>query len=299
MYNKLLIPLDGSKTAESVLFFVNILQDTPHIPIELLTVIDISQMTTHIATNKAQYLDHLIAEAERVNEEYLRGVAANLQSFEVGYTVEKGKPADIIIEKAAASAGTLVAMATHGRSGINRWLLGSVAEKVLRGTSSPLFLVRAGPNDFTADQSISSIVVPLDGSAIAESILPAAVEMTQRLGAEIVLFRSYELPASAYYGSEDYLPNYDELKKQVKAEAQSYLDDQAKALNAKGLSRVTTAVAEGLAADEIIHCAREQPNSLLAMCTHGRSGVQRWVLGSVTETVVRHAPGPVLVLRAP
>lgn len=298
MYSKLLIPLDGSKTAESVLPFVNILQDTPHIPIELLTVIDISQMTTHIAADKARYLDHLIAEAERVSEEYLRGVAVKLKGFEVGYTVERGKPADVIIAK-AVSAATLVAMATHGRSGINRWLLGSVAEKVLRGTSSPLFLVRAGADDLTAGQSIGSIIVPLDGSAIAESILPAAVEMTRRLSAEIVLFRGYELPASAYYGSEDYLPNYDELKKQVKAEAQDYLNDQAQALNAKGLSRVKTAVTEGLAADEIIRCAREYPNSLLAMCTHGRSGVQRWVLGSVTETVVRHAPGPVLVQRAP
>jgi nucleotide-binding universal stress UspA family protein len=299
MYSKLLIPLDGSKTAESVLTFVNILQDTPRIPIELLAVIDISQMTMNIAADKARYLDKFIAEGERTSEEYLRRVAASLKGFDVQFTVERGKPADVIIERAAAVAGTMISMATHGRSGVNRWLLGSVAEKVLRGTNCPLFLVRADADDSTAARSVSSIVVPLDGSAIAESILPAAVEMTRRLSAEIVLFRGYELPASAYYGSEDYLPNYDELKKQVKAEAQDYLNDQAQALNAKGLSRVKTAVAEGLAADEIIRCAREHPNSLLAMCTHGRSGVQRWVLGSVTETVVRHAPGPVLVQRAP
>jgi nucleotide-binding universal stress UspA family protein len=299
MHTRLLIPLDGSKTAESALAFIPVLLDAGHVPIELLTVVDISQMMTHLIGDKARYLDKLIAEAERTNGEYLGKIANKVAEFDVKWSVERGKPADIIIEKATANAGTLIVMATHGRSGINRWLLGSVAEKVLRGSSNPLFLARAGNHELSVcPPSLRSLIVPLDGSSLAESILPTTVEMAKRLDAEIVVFRAFELPASAYYGSENFLPNYDELTKQVKAEALSYLDGQAEELRAKGVARVTPIVSEGLAADEIIRFANERPNSLLALCTHGRSGVQRWVLGSVTETVIRHTTTPALVLHA-
>jgi nucleotide-binding universal stress UspA family protein len=111
------------------------------------------------------------------------------------------------------------------------------------------------------------------------------------------LFRVFELPAKAYYGGEDYLPDYEALTNQVKAEAQAYLDARVAALKEKGLARVSSLLREGLAAEEIIRCAREHPDSLVAMCTHGRSGLKRWVLGSVTEKVVRHSGDPVLVMR--
>jgi nucleotide-binding universal stress UspA family protein len=105
------------------------------------------------------------------------------------------------------------------------------------------------------------------------------------------------LPAKAYYGREGYLPDYEALKKQVKAKAEAYLDAQAAALRQAGLNRVSSLVREGLGADEIIRCAREHPDSLVAMCTHGRSGFKRWVLGSVTEKVVRRSGDPVLIMR--
>lgn len=298
MFDKLLIPLDGSNTAERVLAFVPLLAGASHVPIELLAVVDISAATTHVVADKARYLEKLIANAERTSQEYLREVAARLTGFDVRCTVQQGKPAGAIIEKAAATPRTLITMATHGRSGVNRWLLGSVAEKVLRGTSRPLFLLRViNENAANRIAALNPIIVPLDGSDLAASVLPKAVELAKIFDAEIVLFRAYDLPASAYYGSEEFLPNYDELKKQVKAEAQSYLDDQANRLRAQGLAKVTSVVAEGLAADEIIRCASSYTNSLVTMGTHGRSGVQRWALGSVTETAVRHSRGPVLVLR--
>jgi nucleotide-binding universal stress UspA family protein len=205
----------------------------------------------------------------------------------------------VIIERAAADKRTLITMATHGRSGINRWLLGSVAEKVLRGTANPLFLVR-GNEEGTTDVSaaLRSIIVPLDGSELAESVLPTVVEVAKVLDLQVVLCRAYELPASAYYGAEDYLPNYDALKAQVKDEASGYLEQKIAALKAMGLAKVSSVVLEGTGAEEIIHFAQAHPDSLVAMCTHGRSGVKRWVLGSVTEKVVRHSGDPVLVVRA-
>jgi nucleotide-binding universal stress UspA family protein len=299
MYTKILIPLDGSKTAEKVLPLARILGNTLKLSIELLEVVDISAATAHLAADKARYLDSLIAEGERMSREHLKEVAANFSGSKVVCTVERGKPADVIIEKAALDPGTVIAMATHGRSGVNRWLLGSVAEKVLRGSSNPLFLVRANEEDsINPTAMIKSIVVPLDGSELAESVLPTVVEVAKTLDAEVVLCRAYELAASAYYGSEDYLPNYDDMLRQMKAEVESYLGEKVESLKAFGLTHVSWVAFEGPSAEQIADYSRKHPDAIVVMCTHGRSGVSRWVLGSVTEKVIRHSSDPVLVLHA-
>ena len=297
MYSKLLIPLDGSKTAEQVLPFARILAAKLKLPVELMDVIDISAMSAYIASDKARYLDTFIAEGERVSREYLDEIAAGLACVKVSCSVIRGKPADAIIEHAGAEKGTLIAMATHGRSGLDRWMLGSVAEKVLRGSHNPLFLVRVHAEGVTDGAAmIKSVVVPLDGSELAESVLPTAMEVAKALDLEVVLCRAYELAASVYEGNEDYLPNYDEMLRQVKAETESYLTEKAAALKAAGLSRVSTVALAGSGAEEIIHYAQAHRDALVVMCTHGRSGMSRWVLGSVTERVVRHSDDPVLVV---
>ena len=297
MYTKMLIPLDSSKTAEQVLPFARILAAKLNLPEELMDVIDISAMSAYIASDKARYLDTFIAEGERVSREYLDEIAAGLAGVKVSCSVIRGKPADAIIEHAGAEKGTLIAMATHGRSGLDRWMLGSVAEKVLRGSHNPLFLVRVHAEGVTVGAAmIKSVVVPLDGSELAESVLPTAMEFAKALDLEVVLCRAYELAASAYQGNEDYLPNYDEMLRQVKAEAEGYLAEKAAALNAAGLSRVSVVALAGSGAEEIVRYAQTHPDALVVMCTHGRSGISRWVLGSVTERVVRHSDVPVLVL---
>ncbi len=299
MYTKLLIPLDGSGTAEKVLPFAHLLADKLKIPVELLGIIDIAEMATHLAAGKAQYLEGFMVEAERSSEAYLSGIAKKFSGPDVKSSVARGNPEDVIIEKAAVDNRILITMATHGRSGINRWLLGSVAEKVLRGTSNPLFLVRADEKSKSKEVAVmNSVIVPLDGSELAETVLPTVVKLAKMLHLEVMLLRAYELPAEAYYGSEDFLPNYDELKDRVKAEARSYLDKKAEVLKTEGVEKVSAILTEGPGANEIIRYANMNPDTLVAMCTHGRSGVKRWVLGSVTEKVVRHSLDPVLVVSA-
>jgi nucleotide-binding universal stress UspA family protein len=299
MYTKLLIPLDGSRTSEKVLPFARVLAATLKLPVELLEVVDVSAVSAHVASDKARYLDVLIAEGERESREHLKAVAAEFPGSKVSCTVERGKPADAIVERAAADKGTLIAMATHGRSGVNRWVMGSVAEKVLRGSESTMFLVRADEEaGANGTAMIKSIVVPLDGSELAESVLPTVVEIASSLALEVVLFRAYELAASAYYGSEDYLPNYDDMLLNLKKAVEDYLADKAGSLKQAGLARVSWIAMAGSGADEIVRYSREHPDALIAMCTHGRSGVRRWVLGSVTERVVRHSGDPVLVVHA-
>ena len=269
------------------------------LPVELLAVVDIVEMATHIFADGARYLDTMIEDSVRNSEHYLRGIACTFPSG-TKCTVEKGKAEQMIIETAAADKGTLVTMATHGRSGMNRWLLGSVTEKVLRGGTNPMLLVRATEEGKTdGGVTLKSIVVPLDGSELAEGVLSTVAELAKTLNLAVVLFRAYNIPYSAYAGGEGYYAlNYEELLKAMREEAIDYLEKKTEAVKKLGIANVSYVAKEGFAADEIISLPRKSPDNLIAMCTHGRSGVKRWMLGSVTETVVRHSGDPVLVLRA-
>lgn len=300
MLTQILIPLDGSKTAEEVLPYARFMADALKIPVELLAIVDAAVMASHqLPSEGGRHVEAIIAESEQRGRSYLEKIAGLFSELTVRIRIGRGKPAESIIETAAADAGTLITMATHGRSGIKRWLLGSVAEKVLRGTANALLLVRASAEGRSMKEAaVQSITVPLDGSQLAESVLPiaAAIAQAKRLG--VTLFRAYELPASAYYGSEDYLPNYEDLKNNLKKEVEAYLGTKIEELRSRGVEDASFYVSEGSGPDEIISYARKKPDTLIVMCTHGRSGVKRWVLGSVTEKVVRHSGDPVLVMRA-
>ena len=301
MFTRMLIPLDGSKTAEKVLPYARFVAGTLKLPVELVAVVDIVEMATHITAARASHLDIVIEDSVRNSEQYLRGVAGTFPGG-TKCTVEKGKAEQVIIETAAADKGTIITMATHGRSGINRWLLGSIAEKVLRGTTNPLLLVRATEQEKAESvASLKSIVVPLDGSELAEGVLPAVAELAKTLKLAVVLFRAYNLPTSAYADDEGegyYEINYDEMLTATRDEAVAYLEKKTEAVKKMGIANVSSVAKEGFAADEIISLSRQSPDNLIAMSTHGRSGVKRWVFGSVTETIVRHSADPVLVIRA-
>ena len=299
MYSKILVPLDGSKTAEKVLPYARHLAGKFKIPVELLAVLDIAEMTTHISAEKARHLDTMIEDGVRASTIYLRGIATTFPDGNVTCTVEKDRAEEAIIGKAGADGGTLIAMATHGRSGMDRFLLGSVAEKVLRGSANPLVLVRAKDEAKTSGEApFKSIIVPLDGSELAESVIPLAATMANKLDLEVVLFRAYHMPYNAYGGDDGYMVNYDELIDSVRDEAKEYLDKQVAEVKKLGVAKVSALSKEGSASDEIIALGHKTPEGLIAMCSHGRSGIGRWVLGSVAENVVRHSDAPVLVVRA-
>ncbi len=301
MYSKILVPLDGSKTAEKVLPYARYLAGTFKVPVELLAVVDIAEVAAHMGSEKARFLDALIDDAVRRLTSYLRDVATTFDATGVvTCSVEKGKAEDTIIEKAATDKALLITMATHGRSGLNRFLLGSVAEKVLRGSVNPLLLIRATEEAKSEGEAMfKSVIVPLDGSELAEGVLSLVADMAKKLDLEVELFRAYHIPYQVYSGEEGfYAGNYDELLASVRDEAKTYLEKKAGELERLGLAKKVTCVTkEGFAGDEIIALGRTTTDKLVAMSSHGRSGVKRWVLGSVAETVVRHAGGPVLVVR--
>lgn len=298
MYTRILVPLDGSATAEAVLPYAQAFAAGFKTSVELLSVLDIGAMATHLSADKVPQLNAILANEEKKSTTYLANVAKNFFSrFSTECRIVRGNPAETILETTSKDRDTLIAMATHGRSGVERWVLGSVAEKVLHGTINPMFLVRATAAKTTPQGIIDSIVVPLDGSSLAEEILPTVSNWAQALDVEVTLIRAFEFPASAYYGSEEDLPDYDAFREEARKQVAAYLKQKEEALVGKGVRTVSTATLEGPAAAEIISYAQTAPRAVIAMTTHGRSGVRRWMLGSVTEKVVRHGDDPVLVVR--
>ena len=301
MYRKILVPLDGSTSAEQVLPLAHALAAKLALAVELLGVVDTVELARGLATVERFYLTTLVADETRRLSEYLAAVEKKFSGSAVTTTVVEGYTAELIIANAAADKTTLIAMATHGRAGLKRFLLGSVAEKVLHGTANPLLLVRSTEEvKAAAAAPLNSIVVPLDGSELAESVLPAVVELAHKLESEIILLRAYAVPYGVYTAGEGFYDpvNLEAFLAGLRNQAIDYLERKTAELKRQGIEKTSYVAKEGLSADEIIKIAGAMPDSLIAMCSHGYSGVKRWVLGSVTETVVRHTHNPVLVLRA-
>jgi nucleotide-binding universal stress UspA family protein len=299
MHTKMLIPLDGSKTAEQILPYARYLAGRFKIPVELLAIIEMADFVAHTPPGQTPLYEKIIVtEAER-SAAYLRGIAGTFAGTDVNCTVEKGRPAEVIATRSGSDPGVLTAMTTHGRSGLGRFVIGSVAEKVLRTTASSLLIVRATEVAKTeGEASFKNVIVPLDGSELGAAITPKAADLAKTLGLEVILFRVYRIPYEAY-GDENYvaITNYDEIIAAAGDEAKKYIEEKAAEFKKLGTEKVSHVTREGRPADEIIALAREVPGTLIAMASHGRSGVQRWMLGSVTEAVVRHAETPVLVMR--
>jgi nucleotide-binding universal stress UspA family protein len=299
MYTRLLVPLDGSKTAENVLPYARWLAKGLNLPVELLAVIDIVAFGSSLDHERTVHLERILTEQRQAAQRYLETVGRSFEPTQVTFSVQSSTAAEMIVEQAAKDRGTLIAMSTHGRSGVRRWLLGSVTEKVFRSTVNPLLVVHAHQDvDINSDATLKTVVVPLDGSQVAETALLNVVELAKRWDFQVLLVRAFELPAGAYYGSEGYLPNYSELLRNLREEARVYLVSKEDELKAQGVKNVAPVLLEGSGEEEIIKFAHKEPASLIVMCTHGRSGVKRWILGSVTEKVVRHSGVPVLIVRA-
>src|SRR4249920_443723 len=281
MYTRMLIPLDGSKVAEQVLPYARFLAKALKIPVELLEVVDLEALRLLANPERGRYIDTLLSEKIETNKSYLEAIAQSFQGTQVICFVEKGTPEDVVIERAATDKDTLIVMATHGRSRIQRWVLGSVADKVLHGSTNHLFLIRANDQGKTVGETLlKKVIVPLDGSPLAETVLPYVVDLAKKMRLEVVLVRAYALPTST---ADEYETYSDELIGLIEAEARDYLAEKVKEVKGKGLENVSSVVNVGYGAEEIITLARNTPDNFIAMSTHGRSGIKRFALESVTD----------------
>lgn len=282
MIRKVLVPLDGSVAAEAVLPYVQLFASRAGAAVHLLTVVHEQEGETE--TGKA------LAYLER-KAEALRG-----HSLSCSAGVIVGDAAQAILREAEAKGADLIAMSTHGRSGLMRWVLGSVADKVIHGTSRPLLLVRALEAEQRPAALIDRILVPLDGSPLSLGVLPYVEEAAQALGASLLLYNAVP-PLDIYPGTEMTPARVGGVMDDLLAQGQSFLAQVEKEIEDRGGVKVRSIVTIGFPTDEVVRVAEETDSGLIAMATHGRSGLNRWVLGSVADGVVRRSTLPCLLVR--
>jgi nucleotide-binding universal stress UspA family protein len=306
MYTRILVPLDGSSLAEQALPYAGLLAGALNIPVSLLNVFD-SVPPQFADPGRGLYETQITASYRDNAIDYLQKAGSGLKQSGVTITADahEGNAAEQIINEAEKDPDTLIAMVTHGRSGLGRWVLGSVTDKVLHATTNPLLIAHAQDEASVNPQpTLKNLIVPLDGSPLAGRVLPHVEALVPALGLNVILVR-VAASSDDYYryvdmsmGAAIDTSRFDEYSHQAEAEAATYLEKVKEQLSGKGVTSVEERLVAGSAAGAILDLAQETPDSLVALTTHGRSGVERWVLGSVTDRLVRHSGQPVLVIRA-
>jgi len=299
MFDKILVPLDGSPVAQAILPYVMLVAKGFHSRVILFHVAE-SALDQEDPEQKT-YADETMERIRPLAENYLAGVADEFrkQGIDVETRVVGGRATAKILEHAEQENVGLIALSTHGRSGLARWVMGSGVDRILRACEQPVLLVR--PRDEGGGETaarLSKIIVPLDGSNTAEAALPFAEELARALGLELILIQVIGVETTVRFGSmaPDSWSVPSDVLQQLDVVASGYLTGLAKQLKNKGLT-VQWEVFRGAAGSRIVEFAKETSDSLVAMTTHGRSGFRRWVMGSVADEVVRHTGEPVLVIR--
>jgi nucleotide-binding universal stress UspA family protein len=284
MFKRILVPLDGSSFGEAALGPAAALARRSGGELRLLNVHE-------QGWNVRRYA--LASDYRRWREEYLAAAARGLFQLQITTVVREGRAEEQIDAEAESWGADLIVMSTHGRGGVTRLWLGSVADQCVRRSSVPLLLVRAKPSGETNAGAIYTrqrIVVPLDGSEVAMRALPLAKTLAETLGAPLALLRVVQ-PAATGAVSD---PRDPMAVARAACVAREYLDGVVRNLGSSG--GVTTQVAiDNNPAHAIIEHAE---GDLVVMSTHSRSPLGRAVLGSVTDKVVRGSRGPVVVIPA-
>jgi nucleotide-binding universal stress UspA family protein len=196
------------------------------------------------------------------------------QATQIDTDVVVGSAADAIVERARATAADFIVMATHSRSGLPRALLGSVTGRVIRRSGTPVLAIR--PDVLAPPQVPRRILVPLDGSELASAVVPHACKLADALKATLVLY--------TVAGRGPIAP------------LMTKIESVAEGISNQGIN-VGVHHGEGDAGPAIVSFAAHSQCSLIAMSTHGRSGLGRWTMGSVTDWVIHYAPVPVMAVR--
>jgi nucleotide-binding universal stress UspA family protein len=298
MYDRILVPLDGSEASEAALAFVERLpsQHLRLLRVEPNQTMPISPFMTGI------YLDWDIPTPEQTRAE-IESVAQRLrkQGRTVEVEVRTGNAAEEII--AAAADVDLIVMTTHGRGAAGRVIFGSTADRVTRHGTTPTLLIRSGYEPVELVPS-RRVVVPLDGSALAERAIPEAERLARALSIPIHLVRaigSEEVMATIRAevamvdpASVDQVKAYERARLEPERRAGEYLAGKAVALREAGLA-TEIEVLKGTPAFVLLWAI--QPDDVVVMTTHGHGGYRRWMIGNVAEKLVREAAAPVLLMR--
>ncbi|WP_339105635.1 universal stress protein [Haloterrigena salinisoli] len=300
MDTRILVPTDGSDSARAALeHALDIAADQDAI-VHVLNVADTNEPSlTRLGTQVVDALEEegegIVSAAAELAEE--RGVPVSTH-------VVQGEPRETIVRFVTAGsdesqpdhadgvAFDFVVMGAHGRRGLGEYILGSVTDYVVNRSEVPVLTVRAA-DDATVTYPYTDVLVPTDGSVHATAAVELGARFANRCGGALHLLSVMdELPEVA---DAETAP----LPEQLEENIQEVLDDDAATAEAAGAGDVRTAIATGSVPREVISYADDEEIDLIVMGTHGRTGLDRHLLGSFTERVIRTSPVPVLTTRRP
>jgi nucleotide-binding universal stress UspA family protein len=279
MFNKILLPVDGSKTSKTIIPYCGNLAQKNNSHVTLFFV------ETGDGTSDP-FLD------SSINQLISSGFKAD--SIRV-----KGAAAEQIVFYAENNNYDLIAMSTQGRNGMKRAVIGSVTEEVIRNTSLPVLTVNGSRNNSGNGIRIGKIIVPLDGSTLSESALPFAISLASEIPSDFLITNVIS-PTKVIAGDPilDGLITFDETSHTVKTkktDSNQYLIETANKLS-DNPATIESEVLEGEPSQAIMALVEQHTDPLLILASHGRAGLSRLVMGSVTETLMRTSNFPILVI---
>lgn len=318
VFTRITVSLDGSPLAQGIVPTVSGLAEKLHSGIHLLAVVD--PVATELpafwpppksasdrsglsaATLEKTARPELDAERKRLAGEYLEWVANDIQAEGVDTQTEvvAGDPAEEIVAAARRNHSDLICMATRGRSAIGRAFLGSVTDRVLHSCEIPMLIIRPrdGRNGAPVPAPVETVVVGLDGSGFAESALEYGIRLASQIPARLVLLRATAAAVrTSAWVEETIFPAHDFIQS-LGEQARHYLERMAERAASAGIEPEIH-VGPQTAPAELVGAAARYPSPLMVLATRGRSGLSRWVLGSVTDRVVRSVDRPVLIVPPP
>lgn len=319
MFTRLMVPLDGSPLAERALAPALQLTDRAQAELMLVRVAYPEQMVipepSVPGARGVAYPEQALAHAAQLARQYLASVQAAHaipERLVWGKVIaDDSQPPDVAADLVAAAAGAkteLIVMSSHGRSGLDRWLHGSVAERLLAEAPCPVLMLRtAGP--------IRHILLALDGSPLSEAAVGPTLSLAHGLGAEVTLLHVLtgdwplgplaEPPSYHFYAHNARVdiplpPQKHEpraqLMDQTRLAAEAYLQNLIHQHAAHEVA-LRSLVESGPPAEAILTHVEQHPIDVIAMATHGRRGLRRWLYGSVTEKVLRSARSSMFIVR--
>jgi nucleotide-binding universal stress UspA family protein len=289
MLSAILVPLDGSPMAEQAL---PIAEQLARVGSGRLTLVRAVRAFTFPGVDARNAQTTAVTEAQK----YLDSLASRMTA--AGLTIETavpyGQAATEILDEISLRNADVLVMATHGRSDAGRWLYGSVADQVLRRATVPVVLVPPRAAHAAPTDREPVVLLALDGSALSEAALGPATDLTKRLGAELVVLQVVALPPYGIYTEADEFVPFDPGTDLVAA--QQYLHGIAQRLRPE-VPRIRFRTEVGFPAISISEIAVEEGAGFICMATHGRGGLARLVMGSVSTGVLQHATVPLLLVR--
>lgn len=284
MFDNILVPTDGSECANAAVSYAADLAKRYDATVHVLSVVD-SRMLEN-----APHYDQLREEYAELAERTCDTLST--ADLSVKRAVRTNVPHTAIVKYAAEQAIDLVVMGTHGRTGVERYLLGSVTEKVVRLSDVPVLTVKSD-DDGAFTYPYTDILVPTDGSEGAGVAVDLAVDLARTYDARIHALSVIETAETGVDARSGGI--YDALEESAQSAVKS-VEERAEDAS---VSSVETRIEHGIPYRSIGSYVDEHDIDLVVMGTHGRTGIERYLLGSVTEKTVRTSPVPVMTVRQP